>query len=71
MNRKRGMSGRDPYWATAKYAGVDAYGHPIKKGDRIFYYPNTRTTLVGESAEKASAEFETARFDEAQETGTW
>lgn len=54
----------DPYWMTAKYPGVDNKGRPFKRGDRVFYYPRTKTILTGEDAEKASAEFESASFDE-------
>ena len=50
--------------------GVDR-GRPVKKGDRIFYYPNTKTVLSGPEADKAGADFEANRFDEAQMTGGW
>jgi hypothetical protein len=63
--------GRDPYWTVARWAGKDADGQPVRKGDSIFYYPNTRTVLTGERAKQASAEFAAARFDEAQMTGQW
>lgn len=55
---------RDPYWLTAKYPGKDAKGKPFKKGERVFYYPNTKTFLTGKDAEKASKEFEAAKADE-------
>lgn len=55
---------RDPFWLTAKYAGVDVDGKPFKKGEKVFYYPNNRTFLTGAKAEKASREFEAARQDE-------
>jgi len=48
----------DPYWTTAKYPGTDANGHPFRKGDRVFYYPRTKTILTGDAAERASAEFD-------------
>lgn len=54
----------DPYWLTAKYPGVDNKGRPFKKGERVFYYPRTKTILTGEDAERAAAEFEAAAFDE-------
>lgn len=56
--------GRDPYWTTAKFSSTDANGNPVKKGDRIFYYPNTRTVLTGEAAEASAADFEAGRADE-------
>lgn len=66
------MKNRDPYWTTARYSGQDANGRPVKKGDRIFYYPNTRTLLTGPEAEKAAAEFHAAASDEAFLSGqTW
>lgn len=54
----------DPYWTTAKYPGTDANGRPFRKGDRVFYYPRTKTILTGDAAERASAEFDAAAFDE-------
>lgn len=61
----------DPRWMDARFPSKDASGNPVKKGDRIFYYPRTKTVLTGAAAEKASAEFEAARFDESQMTGDW
>lgn len=55
---------RDPYWTIAQREGVDAKGTPFKRGDRIFYYPNDRTVLAGEAAEKAARDFEANRADE-------
>jgi DNA-binding ferritin-like protein len=54
----------DPYWMTAKYPGRDNKGNPFKKGERVFYYPRTKTILTGPEAEKASLEFAAAKFDE-------
>jgi DNA-binding ferritin-like protein len=54
----------DPYWMTAKYPGKDHKGNPFKKGDRVFYYPRTKTILTGPEAEQASRDFDAARFDE-------
>lgn len=61
----------DPYWTTAKFNSTDQAGRPVKRGDRIFYYPRTKTVLTGEAAEKASREFEAAAADEAMATGNW
>ena len=54
----------DPYWMVAKYPGKDQKGRPFKKGERVFYYPRTKTTLTGPEAEQASRDMESARFDE-------
>lgn len=62
---------RDPYWCTARFAGVCAKtGHPFKKGDRIFYYPNGRQAFAGAAAEEAAADFRTqAEAEEFYSTG--
>lgn len=57
----------DPYWTTAKFDSKDSKGNAVKKGDRIFYYPRTKTVLTGEAAETASREFEASCQDE----GDW
>ncbi len=54
----------DPYWMTARFPGKDSKGRPVRKGDKVFYYPRTRTMLTGEEAERASREFDAAVFDE-------
>lgn len=54
----------DPYWMDAKYPGKDSKGRPFKKGDRVFYYPRTKTFLTGPDAEQASRDMDAARFDE-------
>ena len=62
---------RDPRWITAKYAGKcnkAGCGAEIRKGDRAFSYPATRT-LLGSAcghADEAARVFEAARFDEEQ-----
>lgn len=55
----------DPYWTTARFNGKDQKGNPVRKGDRIFYYPRTRTVCTGQDAEQASADFHAAAQDEA------
>lgn len=60
---------RDPYWTTAKFDSTDAHGRPVKKGDRIFYYPANRSVLTGPEAEQAAAEFAAAKMDEASYAG--
>jgi hypothetical protein len=54
----------DPYWMTARYPGRDHNGKPFRKGDRVFYYPLTKTILTGPEAEAASRDFESHAFDE-------
>jgi hypothetical protein len=54
----------DPYWTTARFDSTDQDGQPVKRGDRIFYYPRTKTVLTGAKAETASREFEAAAEDE-------
>jgi len=59
----------NPYWMTVRYAGKDKNGKPFKRGDRVFYYPNTRTCLTGEEAEQAARAFEAARSDDDNNNG--
>lgn len=54
----------DPYWTTAKFHGRDVDGNPVRKGDRIFYYPSTRSVLTGAKAEQAARDFSAAVDDE-------
>lgn len=59
----------DPRWITARYpgkCGKAGCGAPIKKGDRAFSYPSTRT-LYGSAcghADQGARDFEAARQDE-------
>jgi hypothetical protein len=56
---------RDPYWMTAKFPGVDNKGRPFKRGDRVFYYPNSKVFLTGEDAVAASEDFaQAAAYEE-------
>lgn len=56
----------DPYWMTARRdsASANKDGTPIRRGDRIFYYPRSRQAFVGREAEAASADFEACAADE-------
>ena len=54
-----------PYWTAAKYDCVDSMGRQVKTGDRIFYYPSTKTVMTGEEAEAASREYQSTLFDES------
>lgn len=64
LGGQRGSRGRDPYWMTAKYAGKAKDGTSFKKGDKVFYYPSTKTILAGDAADKAASEFQGAVDDE-------
>lgn len=67
----------DPYAMTAKFPGEcqgrkpdgSKCGAPIKRGDRIFYYPNGRTAfLMGKPCgcgEQRQRQFECERADES------
>jgi hypothetical protein len=57
--------GADPKWITARYPGVASDGTPFKKGERVLYYPNTKTFLAGAKAEAAWRKFEAEVADEA------
>lgn len=61
----------DPRYIIAKYAGVDADGHPFAKGARVLYYPADRTFVQGEKAEQAWRDFQAAAFDESAYSGSW
>ena len=57
----------DPHWMTARYPGkCDAAGcsDPIKKGDKIFYYPSSKKAYVGTHAEANARDFSSAAQDE-------
>lgn len=57
----------DPYWMNARFGstcGSKGCTDEIKKGDRVFYYPNGRSTFVGECAEAAARDFNSCMFDE-------
>ena len=54
----------DPRWITAKYAGMDRNGMSFSKGQRVFYYPRTKTILTGDAAIEASLEFDAMMADE-------
>lgn len=60
---------QDPYWMTARFDSTSADGQPIRKGDRIFYFPRTRSAFVGAKAEQEAASFAAAAQDEAFMSG--
>ena len=69
MSYRNVRAGRDPYWLTAKFEGTcgkAGCNHPIHRGERAFYYPNTKTILAMPCghADAASADLESHRFDD-------
>lgn len=57
----------DPFWMTAKFKGTCATtgcDDPIRRGDRIFYYPNGKKAYVGTCAAAADRDFGSTSFDE-------
>lgn len=54
---------------TARFDSVSADGKSIRKGDRIFYFPRTKSAFVGESAEREASSFAAAASDEAFMSG--
>lgn len=73
MSRRYGRGG-DPYWTTARFDS-DCAGckRRIKRGERIFYYPNGRKAYCGADAcgQACSAEFSAAAFDEDFASGCY
>jgi hypothetical protein len=61
----------DPYWLTARFHSTAANGAPIRKGDRVFYYPSTRRCFTGQAAIEAAADFSQCAADEAFESGSY
>jgi hypothetical protein len=67
--RRNSGIGQDPYWTTAKFegrCGFQGCDQVLRRGDRAFYYPNTRKILAVPCghAEAASADFDSHRADE-------
>jgi hypothetical protein len=54
----------DPSWIEAKFASKCKCGNEIKKGERIYYYPLTRTALCPKCSEAAEREFQACKADE-------
>ena len=60
---------RDPYWMTTRYAGECAgCDKKIPKGARAYYYPNGRRIFCEGCGNAKSAEFESQRWDEDNNT---
>jgi hypothetical protein len=54
----------DPRWIDAKFSSSCNCGNMIKKGERIFYYPLTKTAMCKTCSEKADQEFREMAQDE-------
>ena len=65
---------RDPYWLTAKFtSSCKGCNATVNRGDRAFYYPNTRS-IYGDQcgcAATQSADFDSHAFDESQYSGSY
>lgn len=59
----------DPYWITAKYNGHDANGTRFVRGERILFFPRTRSVFTGTAADKEWSQFQSAAADETFESG--
>jgi hypothetical protein len=49
---------------TARYAGVDDEGNPVRKGDEVLYWPSTRRMMTGTKAQEAWRRFLSEKGDE-------
>ena len=54
----------DPYWLVAKYPGKTRDGTPFAKGERVLYFPRTKTFFTGKEAETAWRRFQTEAADD-------
>jgi hypothetical protein len=65
---------QDPYWLTAKFESKCTHkgcGATIKKGERAFYYPSSRSCYCqkDDCGGQASRDFESAKNDDAGTCG--
>ena len=67
--RPHRFQSNDPRWMNARYAGLAQGGTPFKAGDRVLYYPLSRSFLIGDEAEKNWREFQSAAADESFMSG--
>ncbi len=64
----------DPYWLTARFDSTctkAGCGEPIKKGDRAFYYPSSKSCFCAKDdcGGQASRDFDAAKQDESAYSG--
>lgn len=62
--RGRGGYSGDPRWIRAKYPGKADDGTLFKKGEKVLYWPRTKTFMVGRKAEQAWRQFQSEAADE-------
>jgi hypothetical protein len=55
---------QDSFWMDAKFPGVASDGTLVKRGDRVLYFPNTKTMMVGKEADKEWKEFQHNKQDD-------
>ncbi len=68
--RNRSRCGQDPYWTKARFNSKCSGCHAeIRKGKRIYYYPNDRSVFCEECGQEASQDFNGAAFDEGVYNG--
>ena len=60
---------KDPRWINARFNRDCECGEAIRRGDRIFYFPNGKTVLCETCGELASARFVSETHDEAVMSG--
>lgn len=64
MYKKRNYP-RDPYWTKARFVShCRKCEIEIKKGNKIFYYPNTKSVYCETCGQSASADFACCLQDE-------
>jgi hypothetical protein len=57
----------EPYWTTAKFTSkCEHCSKPVTKGQRIFYFPNSRTVLCAaeDCGDQASRQLDAEKFDQ-------
>lgn len=59
----------DPRWIAARFASQCQCGSGIKRGDRIYYFPRTKTVFCQTCGEPAHARFVSEAQDEAMLSG--
>jgi hypothetical protein len=77
-NQERGKTkimsqyANDPRWITARFNSKCDCGKPIRKSERVFYYPSGKQCLCPDCGQKASQDFAAAAQDEAfMSGGAW
>jgi hypothetical protein len=64
--RKRWNVPKDPHWIIARWPGKTEEGDFFKKGDKVLYFPLTKSFMAGPAAEAAWRQFQAELFDEMQ-----